>query len=324
MSRYFLGADIGGTKTQALIADEGGRVLGMGAAGPGNPEMVGYEGLTYVLRTACDEARMAAGLELERLSGAGFGVAGYDWPFQRQPCMDAIHNMGLRAPFELVNDATLALLAGASQGWGVAVIAGTSNNCRGLTRDGREGRVTGNGAWFGEYGGAEELVMRALQAVNYAWTRRGPPTLLTQAFIEYCGAASVEDLLEGLVMRKYVLDGGAARVVVETAYAGDEMAQKAARWAGDELGDLAIGVIRQLGFERETFEVILAGSLFEAGPLVIDPLCSTVRAEAPHARFVRLEAPPALGGILLAMRQAGVHLTGIRLALNESVLPFLR
>ena len=46
--KYFLGVDIGGTKSHALIADESGQVVGFGRAGAGNWEGVGYDGLQQV------------------------------------------------------------------------------------------------------------------------------------------------------------------------------------------------------------------------------------------------------------------------------------
>ena len=36
MTHYFLGADVGSTKTHVVIADETGRVLGLGEGGAGN------------------------------------------------------------------------------------------------------------------------------------------------------------------------------------------------------------------------------------------------------------------------------------------------
>ena len=178
-TNYFLGVDVGATKSHALLADEAGRALGLGIGGPGNYETVGYKGLERTLKAIVDEALNTAKLSKARLSGAGFGIAGYDWPAEREPTRQAIETLGLSMPFEFVNDAVIGLLAGTSEGWGVAVVAGTSNNCRGRDRDGREGRITGAGPHMGEYGGASELVGRALQAVSHAWTRRGPATGLT-------------------------------------------------------------------------------------------------------------------------------------------------
>lgn len=304
--RCYLGVDIGGTKSHALLADETGRALGFGHAGPGNHEVVGYEGLAACLEEVTAQALAAAGVERGDIAGAGFGVAGYDWPGERAATLEAIGRLGLAAPVEAVNDTIIGLLAGAEQGWGVALVAGTSNNCRGWDRAHREGRVTGNGAWYGEYGGAYELIMKAVQEVVKAWTRRGPATALTQAFCRATGAAGVEALLEGLSQETLNLDGGAAPLVFEAAAAGDVVAQAVIRWSAEELGDLAVGVIRQLGIGQESFDVVLVGSLYNGGPLFTGPLAAVIHAEAPGARLVRLAAPPVVGAALLGMQAAGV------------------
>ena len=49
MTHYFLGVDIGATKSHALLADETGQVVGFGLAGPGSYEVVDWEGLQAVL-----------------------------------------------------------------------------------------------------------------------------------------------------------------------------------------------------------------------------------------------------------------------------------
>ena len=82
--RYFLGVDAGGTKTHALIADEIGQAVGFGLAGPGNWESVGYDGLTRNLLDITAQALEMAKINLSQLTGTGMGLAGYDWPSQRQ------------------------------------------------------------------------------------------------------------------------------------------------------------------------------------------------------------------------------------------------
>ena len=226
--------------------------------------------------------------------------------------MDAIATLGLRAPVEAVNDTIVGLLAGASAGWGVALVGGTSNNCRGWDRHGREGRVLGNGSWFGENGGAAELVMKAVQEVAKDWTRRGPPTALTDALVNYAGARDVADLLEGLSQETYHITADAAPLIFRIAEAGDLVAQTVIRWTGEELGSLVVGVVRQLDLQPQIFDVVLVGSTFRGGPRLLDPLCETVWREAPHARFVKLTVPAAVGAVLLGMRAAGVAALGVR------------
>ncbi len=324
MTRYFLGIDVGGSKSHALVADEAGQALGFGQGGPGNYEVVGWDGLRQALHQVTGAALAAAGISRQALAGAGLGIAGYDWPGEREPTCQAIDSLGLAAPYTLVNDAVIGLLAGAGQGWGVVVIAGTSNNCRGRDRHGREGRVTGCGAAFGEYGGAGELLARAVQSLALAWTKRGPATSLADAFVAQAGARDLADLLEGLYLRRYQLAADHVLLVFQEAARGDEVAADLVRWAGRELGSLAAGVIRQLELEKERFEVILAGSLYDGSPLLAETLGAVVHGVAPGARLVRLTAPPVLGGVLLAMEQAGLEANTRRPALVESTLSLLQ
>ena len=52
MTQYFLGADLGGTKTRVMISDSSGTLVGFGESGPGNHESVGYEGFRHNLNHA--------------------------------------------------------------------------------------------------------------------------------------------------------------------------------------------------------------------------------------------------------------------------------
>ncbi len=317
MSPYYLGLDVGSSKTHALIADAAGRCAGFGAAGAGNYETVGYDGLARAMQTAFAAAsRMAGvgtpGVGAADIAGAGFGVAGHDWPADRPPHLEAIATLGLACPFELVNDAINGLLAGTTAGWGVNVTAGSSNNCRGRDRAGREGRIVGNGAPFGEYGGAAEIVARGLQAVNHAWIRRGPPTALTEAYLAASGATDAMDLMEGLTFGRYRLRGELAIEVFRAADAGDAVAAEVIRWAGEELGWLAVAVIRQLDLQDEAVEVVQSGSIFDGGPRLSEAMAAVVLRHAPRARLIRLRTLPVVGATLLGLSVAGQDAYAVR------------
>ena len=324
--RYFLGIDVGGTKTHALLADETGRAIGFGAGGPGNWEVVGYEGFTAVLQTAAGEAARMAGIPLGQIAGAGLGIGGYDWPSQRAPHLQAIVPLGLSCALEIVNDATLGILAGSSEGWGVSVVSGTGCNARGWSRDHkREGRAVGGMShWSGEYAGGFDIVARAMRAITFEWLKRGPATALTRVFLEHTGAPSLDDLVEGVYLERYRFDAALVLRVFETARQNDPQALEVVRWAGEELGGMAVGVINQLDLQHESFEVVLIGSLYDGHPLLTESLTATVRAIAPGARPVRLDAPPVVGGVLLGMEQDGLNGYGVREQLIQSTKAIMK
>ena len=317
---YYLGVDTGASKSHALIVDDGGRVLGFAEGGPGNWEGVGWEGTRAVLDEIIGRATAQAGIERGALAAAGFGLAGYDWPEDR-----AAHEAIIRdllpgnVPVELVNDALIGLWAGTDAGWGVVVAAGTSCNCYGRDAAGRIGRVVGASA-FGEYAGAGELVWWAVQAVARDWSRRGPATALSAALASAVGATDSADLLAGLMRSRYVLGPDAAPLIFAVAGQGDAVARELVWRAGRELGSLALGVIRQLEIGHLAFDVVLAGSLYKGSPLIQEGLAEVLHAEAPRARPVRLEAPPVVGAVLLAMELAGSEPAGARPHLVETAL----
>jgi len=319
--RYYLGADLGATKTHTLITDENGAAVGFGESGPGNHETVGYEGMYASMGSALEQALNASGLTKADIAGAGFGVAGFDWASEYEITAKTIERLDLSAPYKFVNDTVPGLVAGSDEGWGIVVVSGTGSNCRGWDREHkREGRVTGHGVMMGEAAGATELMYRCMQLVGYAWSKRGPKTKLAEALIEYVGAKDLDDLIRGYTTYEYPIRAEAALIVFRVAQEGDQVAHELIQWAGHELGEIANAVIRQLEFENLSFDVVMTGSMFEGGSMLIEPMRETIHKLAPKARLVRLTTPPVLGAVMLGMETGGLTVTpSIRKTMSKTV-----
>lgn len=318
--KYYLGIDVGGTKTHALLASEDGKAVAIARGGPGNWEGVGYDGFTQVL---CDVIGRAAGeacIPVGAIAGAGMGIGGYDWPSQREAHLLAISPVGLVCPLEIVNDASLGILAGTKEGWGVSIVAGTGCNGRGWTKDRkREGRAVGGASyWSDEHAGGYDIVARAMRAVSFEWVKRGPQTALTGAFVKYFNARDLDDLIEGVYLGHYNFESDLVLLVFDIARQGDLQALEVVHWAGEELGKIGCGVIHQLDCQDETIEVVLIGSLYDGHPLLSESLTETIHQIAPKAKVARLKVPPVMGGVLLGMEMAGVNGFSVRDRLIET------
>jgi N-acetylglucosamine kinase-like BadF-type ATPase len=307
MSGYYLGVDIGGSKSHALVADETGQAVGFGRAGAGNWEAVGYPGLTKVLQSITSQALEMAGLDAMQISGAGMGIAGYDWPSQLPTHMQAIQTLGLSCPVEVVNDAMLGILGAAESCWGVSVVAGTGTNCWGRTRNPpRIARVVGGaGHWSGEPSGSISLVWDSMRAVTFEWSRRGPATALTPVFMQHFAASTLDELIEKVYLTRHHFHPRDALMVFQVAEQGDPQALEVIANLGCGLGEMTWGVINQLEIKDLAFDVVMIGSLWNGHPLLAQKFGETVNQHAPHARMVRLAAPPVAGGVLLGMEAAG-------------------
>lgn len=310
MKKNYLGADVGSTKTEIMISDGEGNIVGTGLSGAGNHETVGYLGLTKVLSEAAEIACREAGIALSDIAGSGFGVSGYDWPGELSPTIEAIRNAGITGPVSVVNDAMIGLTAGTSEGWGIALVSGTGCNCWGRNRShDKIGRVTGHSLRAGEAAGASELVEEVMRSVTREWTLAGPKTALTRAVMELKQEYDLSRLLENYYTEENYVDASFAPEVFRIAREGDPEALRVVKWAAEGLADLAKAVIRQLELENIDFEIVLLGSMFRAGDILLEPMKKSIRGLAPQARFVYLKDRPAVGAVILGMEAGGLVCT---------------
>ena len=309
--RLYLGLDVGGTKTHALIVDQTGHIRGVGRAGPGNWEIVGLDGAYRALARTLDEALSGAGLGVDDLSAAGYGMAGLDWTSDEACLRPVIQRLGVPGPSVLVNDAFAALRAGARDGCGVAIVASTGTTIAGRNRRGERFRTFGHSAKWGDFGCAVHVVWLATRAVGHAYFGRGRPTALTERFIDLYGVGDVPELVENISRgRAEQPDGRLAALVFEVAAEGDAAAQKVVRCVGQELGKNALAVARRLGLVDEPFDLVMVGGVFRSGSKVlVEALLEPVRAGAPLVRSVGLRAAPVVGSALLAMEADRVHVS---------------
>jgi N-acetylglucosamine kinase-like BadF-type ATPase len=218
--------------------------------------------------------------------------------------------MGVGGPQVLVNDAFVALRAGAP--WGIAIIAGTGTTCAGRNRAGETARTLGLGWMFDDWGSAPEVAQACVQAVAQAYTGHGLHTSLTKQLIDFFDARDASDLLEGLSREKYDFRANVAgilRALADEACKGDAPAVAVSWRGGRELGERAATVIQRLGMQGEAVKIVLAGGLFRThNPVLLEALEETVLATAPQACLTQLNAPPVAGSVLLAMDAAGINI----------------
>jgi len=325
-----LGVDAGATKTFALVADEGGHILGFGQAGPGNHQVAGPELALAEIRRACEEALAQAGVS-PPVDFGFFGLAGADLPVDFAFLTPAVEGMGLARRVRIKNDTLVALRAGLRRSWGVAVICGTGFNAGGIGPDGREVQLPGLGALSGDWGGGADIAQEAIRLICRAWDGRGQPTALTEMALTALGFPSVEELISQLYQSQFDYYPGQfdqrqllslVPLVFEAAYAGDQVAQDLLVRVGTEVGITANAIIKRLGLENTDVEVVLGGSVFKGkGPLLVDTVTQVVHRVAPRAAIVLPEFEPVVGAVFLALEGLGVEVNQAIYANVRASLP---
>jgi N-acetylglucosamine kinase-like BadF-type ATPase len=303
--RVVLGVDGGGSKTHALVADEHGQTLGFASSGRSNWEDTGLQSAKIALEVAITGALGDAGVRPGELAGSVFGLAGLDWDGDRPMLAALVAPLGLGGPRKLDNDSFIALRAGTSEPFGVVVIAGTGTVAAGRDPAGRSFRTFGLDPMYGDFGSATDVAEEAVHAVADAYIGRGPPTTLSELLPPLAGCSSPVELLHRLSRGAIPLPPAAPTVLAEAA-AGDPACKEIVVRVGTALGSSAAVVARRLGMERQAFETVLAGGLFQGRSQLLETtLTGVLHQAAPAARPVLLACKPVIGAVIEALELAG-------------------
>ncbi|NMB74192.1 MAG: ATPase [Myxococcales bacterium] len=314
-----LGVDAGGTKTLCAIADETGRVLGVGRAGSANYQGCGVAGaasqIGRAIQAACD---MAGGVPAE-FDAACLGVAGADRPADFSTIRAFVDPLLKTPRLRLENDTIVALRAGTEDGVGVALIAGTGSNAIGRARDGTKLQVGGLGRLSGDYGSAYQLAEAAIVAAIQGDDGRGLPTSLTPALCRRLGLSHIHDIIEFFFYdcpREPVDLGQLAPLLFEQAVLGDRVAVEILEEAGENVARAVRVILERLFPDEPAVPVVFGGAVFQKGasPHMIEAVMRETLRHRPATRFVRLADPPVLGAVLFAMDDAGLSRQPERLA----------
>jgi N-acetylglucosamine kinase-like BadF-type ATPase len=305
-----LAVDGGNSKTQVLVCDDTGAVLGH-ALGPGSNHQTagGLDVAMNRLDTLVAQARDDAGLApSDRVALAAAFLAGADLPAELTMLTDAITAAGW-ADKSLVDNDTLALLrAGTAEPDAVAVVCGAGINCVGRAADGRMVRFPALGTITGDWGGGDELGPTALWHASRAEDGRGPATALTGAIATHFGLRSATDVAAAahLDARVHARLGELTPVLFEMSRAGDPVARSIVVRQGEEVALLAIAALRRLELVASPATVVLGGGVLRGrDPLLHDTIRDRLAEATPLAEITVVTDPPVVGAALLGLDALG-------------------
>jgi N-acetylglucosamine kinase-like BadF-type ATPase len=299
--QYVIGIDAGGTKTHGLLADESGRVIGE-ATGPGANISTGGElAVEKALHQVIDD--LLAGRDLAP-SAIAVGMAGAERPDDYRVVQVILHRIARGTRTVMTHDALIALVAGAGDGPGVVVIAGTGSIAFGRDRDNRAARAGGWGYILADEGSGYWIGRQALAAVMREFDGRGPATALTPIILARLQIGSAAGIGPRVYHGELPLASVAALapLVGQAAQEGDPLAADIMTRAAEELCLAAAAVVGRLNMREEEFPCLLSGGIFAVPSLAAD-MARRLSDVAPRATVRRLAEPPAVGAIRLALAE---------------------
>jgi N-acetylglucosamine kinase-like BadF-type ATPase len=300
---HVLGIDAGGTKTVCLLADQQGRVLAEARGGGANLQSVGELEVEKVLYGVMEAALARHDVRPDAIC---LGIAGADRPADAEAVRAIMKRLGFKSQTLVVNDALVALVAGAGDEPGVVVVAGTGSIAYGRNAAGQAARAGGWGYLLGDEGGGVWIGRAALSAVVRQFDGRGPATELAELVLRHLELSNPTELIHAIYYRDVHRQAiaGLAGVVQQATDAGDAVAAEILARAGAELASAAASVIGRLGMRGEAFPTILAGGMFRGVPWLTRDVQKRLSEAAPRSTVRVLEVEPAVGAVRLALAAA--------------------
>lgn len=283
---WVLGLDGGGTRTRMAVVSRDGELVAWRESGGTNFRTVGWEGVRRSLEDLGRDWQVDVAM---------MGVAGAADDSTRARIGEIAVELGWTGVDRVVvdHDLRVAWAGGLAGRPGVIAIAGTGAACFGVGVDGRTWRAGGWSWETDQHGGGYGIARAAQAAVWRARDGRGRATGLVEVLPE---PQTWEKLSRADTARL-------ARVVVELAEQGDEVAADLVRGQARELAEATGAVAGKLGLESGP--ISYAGSWLERSEFYRAEFVRAVEDRLPGVVVEPPRWPPVVGAVWLAMRRAG-------------------
>lgn len=299
---YLMALEGGGTRSQAVLVDRGGAVLGTGRGRDVNTNFTTPEAARESVRVAVRDALADSRVDPRQVRVLASALVGPR--FGPETFGDLLPN----AVYDYFGEGEVVFARAAIyRPHGVALVAATGATAWARRAD--DGRRVSCGGWgslLGDEGSAYALGVRLLRAAGRACEGRNPrPTRIPQALANHFGFDPA-DFRNGMVERAYHPPltrseiAALAPIATRLAAEGDELAASLVARTANDLAGLAVYTAQALFRENEHFDLVVAGGMTRAGDLILDPLRRAFRAAFPQVLLQVGEEDPALALAKLA------------------------
>lgn len=301
--RCVIGLDGGGTKTECVLLDQQQCVLARSRAGASNPFRCGVAPAAAALREAIEDALRQAQTNPHELLAIVAALAGAGRPELAAAMRAELFRAYPHSKIKIITDLEAALAA-MEDGPALVLVAGTGSAAIGRDAAGRVLRGGGHGAFTGDEGSAQDIGRKSIAAILHEREAGRADAPLERAILRELSFSSWRDLQS--IAPDAVDDSypRACRAVLQSADAGDPLAQTLLREAAGHLARLAAALAAQLSPSGIPFRLGKTGGLCGRSDFFNQLLDDQLRQALPQATIVPLPRTAGEAAALLALQLA--------------------
>lgn len=306
-NRFYLAADGGGSKLQAVLYDENFDVIRTGIMSGSNVMFKPVEEtkaeIDRLLDSLLDGVSALTSVDVCLVGSEGY----FQESLQRRCRVEGLHTysepcMGLAAAF--CDSGALAL-------------SGTGSDAF-LIKDGKVlVYVGGWGPLFGDEGSGYDIGLSSIKAAIYAYDCRRPPTVLTDMIIEKFDLNSLWDIVSRMNRNpnaRYEI-ASVAKLTAKAAEQGDSVAILIYRHAAHEMALQAITAIRR-AYADWNGKLVLMGGAWKGSSVMAKAFESEVKQVYPEAKMLLPVYDPVIGCVILRALREGMRMEEIQARLQ--------
>jgi len=320
MTHYVIGVDGGGTKTDLVLVDLAGNLVGMEKVGSTNYQAVGGEKLRDELLEGFSGLANATNVDIDRIDHIFLGLAGAGRETDQEEIKTLFDDTVFAGKITVDSDAIVALAGAFGTNPGIILIAGTGAICFGSNQDGKIVRSGGWGYLLGDEGSGYYIGREAIMASLKDFDGRGEKTKLKEKLEQRFELDSIDKIIPFIYQDEIdrVIIANIAPLVFDCVKEGDFISGEIIRKTGHEMGLLAKSVAKQLGFSGEEINVSLIGSIFKQKEMLVNQISKELFEISWNVTIVEPRFQPSFGAALMGLKKQNVNIDETLLSTLET------
>ena len=316
--KYYMGIDIGNTKTQYTLADENGKVVSDHKGNGTNHQGIGQEETYQRLNKGISSLLKLANVAKSDISFTYLGACGADTPDEFVMLRKLFNKLLEPIPFDFNNDGIIALKNGVELESGIVITCGTGNTNFAINKQGEIGRIGGLNEWLGDTFGATIIARKVTYAATRSYDERDFPSILPRRL---CHALNIKEIFDLINYDDF--DSDMIKKINQTFFAvaddGDGLALELVWEFTKEIIRIMEYFLLRYFDKKEKFRLALDGPVFKSNyKAFITMINLAVKERYPKAEIIVPESPPVLGALYFAFEKDGKLSSDIILNLKKS------
>ncbi|WP_454053596.1 N-acetylglucosamine kinase [Clostridium sp. Marseille-Q7071] len=313
----FLGVDGGGTKTEFIIINENGQVLGHHIKPTCHYKQTSLKTFEKVMLEGIEEVCKQANICISEIDFSVIGIAGYGEISADIDIIEkVVESILMEDTYKCVNDAVVAWAGSLGCNPGINIVAGTGAIGYGVDYRGKVARSSGWGSFCGDEGSAFWLGKKVIEIFTKEVDGRVEKTPLYHIVRSEFGIENDFDLLD-IVVNKMEMKreevAKLAKLLYKAAKENDKISIETYSQAAFELYLTIKSIIDKLDFlPEEKLLVSYSGGVFNAGEYILSPLRKHFQDENKCIELITPILKPVYGAALYAltikMRKSNINI----------------